>query len=290
MGKRAVEINDCLYRRSQAKAAQEDTVLGEVIETCLRAWLGLDPESEGTITLARETTYVVQPEDTLAKIAKEMYGDAEHYTLIAEYNGIEDTDQIKVGIRLRIPYAVEVPASAYATAQCLRYPLDEVETPYFRFGDLYPSTSQWAGKPHPGVDFHDHEGANVYAIGEGVVVVNRNDPTGYGHYLMIEHTLLTGEKIYSLYAHLAHDGASYTTPPVGTEIRGQDVVIGIEGETGYAGVPHVHFEIKATSELGLYAVINPHNLDDYFYDPYTFIEDLNNLYVPRNGTSAPADP
>jgi hypothetical protein len=27
-------------------------------------------------------------------------------------------------------------------------------------------------------------------------------------------------------------------------------------------------------------MVNTYNLNDYFYDPYTFIRDPNNLYVP----------
>ena len=58
----------------------------------------------------------------------------------------------------------------------------------------------------------------------------------------------------------------------GTRLRGKNIQIGLEGQTGYAGgLPHVHFEIKKTAELGLYGMINAHNLRDYFYDPYTFI-------------------
>ena len=40
----------------------------------------------------------------------------------------------------------------------------------------------------------------------------------------------------------------------------------------------MHFEIKKTSQLGLYAMINAHNLRDFFYDPYTFIP--QNAFLP----------
>jgi murein DD-endopeptidase MepM/ murein hydrolase activator NlpD len=131
------------------------------------------------------------------------------------------------------------------------------------------------------VDFHEYKGANVYAIGEGTVIVNRQDLRGYGHYIVIEHTLTTGGKVWSLYGHLENDNASFTSPAVGTQIVGENVVIGKEGETGASGgLPHVHFEIKKTQDLGLYPTINTMNLRTYFDDPYTFIRDPNNLYVP----------
>ena len=286
MSKPTVEIDECLYQRSQARATQEGKTLTTVIEAYLRSWLSPEPESEGTITRIRDTKYVVRPGDTLALIALRMYSDAKHYTLIAAYNDITDPEVIHIGQSLRIPYTEVVPVSQLGAGKRFRFPLDKTETDYYKFGSLYASHSPWAGKPHPGVDFHEYKGANVYAVGEGIVLVNRQDPTGYGHYIMIEHTLTTGEEVYSLYAHLQHDNVSFTSPPVGTEIKGQDVVIGKEGESGCAGIPHLHFEIKKTADLGLYPMLNTYNLHGHFHDPHIFILDPNNLYVPVDRASS----
>jgi LysM repeat protein len=280
MSKRTVEIEARLYQRAAARAAQEGKTLSEIIEIYLTSWVG--PE---TIVRTRYESYVVRPGDTLAKIALKMYGDAKKYTLIAEHNHITDPGMIRVNQVLRIPFAEEVPVDelegdTQVLGKRFRFPLDETETNYYKFGTLYASNSRWAGKPHPGVDFHQAKGADVYAAGEGTVLVNQQDPTGYGHYIMIEHTLTTGAKVYSLYGHLQYDDESFVSPPVGTQIQGENVVIGKEGETGYAGVPHVHFEIKKTDQLGLYSMITVYNLRDYFYDPYEFIRDPNNRYVP----------
>jgi murein DD-endopeptidase MepM/ murein hydrolase activator NlpD len=102
---------------------------------------------------------------------------------------------------------------------------------------------------------------------------------------MIEHTLTTEETVYSLYGHLMYDDETFQSPLVGTQLKGKDIVIGREGDTGYAGVPHVHFEIKKTGQLGLYSIITSYNLNEYFYDPYTFIQDTRNLYSPAQGTA-----
>lgn len=48
-------------------------------------------------------SYVVQSGDTLSKIAKEFYGDANSYMKIADANGISNPDLIKVGQELIIP-------------------------------------------------------------------------------------------------------------------------------------------------------------------------------------------
>jgi len=164
-----------------------------------------------------------------------------------------------------------VPIQIAAEDRSFRFPLDTIETSYYKFGDIYGKGSCWAGKPHPGVDFHEYKGANVYAIGEGKVLVNRYDKNGYGHYLMIQHTLATGKHVYSLYAHLEYDNEAFHTPLVGAELRGENIVIGKEGATGRAGLPHLHFEMKKTPQLGLYPLITSDNLDQYFYDPYIFL-------------------
>ncbi|MBV6479511.1 MAG: hypothetical protein HGGPFJEG_02285 [Ignavibacteria bacterium] len=48
-------------------------------------------------------TYTVKSGDTLSKIAKEFYGNANDYMKIASANGISNPDLIKVGQELVIP-------------------------------------------------------------------------------------------------------------------------------------------------------------------------------------------
>jgi murein DD-endopeptidase MepM/ murein hydrolase activator NlpD len=303
MSKRSIEIDERLYRRALAKATQENKTLAAVVEANLRDWVGPEPvqpvvtptpkAQPATTTRTREEIYTVKYGDSLAQIAGKKYGDATKYVLIAQYNGITNPSMIRVGQQLRIPFTETVPVDtqvATTTTQPVtqpstggrrfRFPLNKKETNYYRFGSLYAGNSRWAGKPHPGVDFHEYKGANIYAIGEGKVLVNKQDPTGYGHYIMIEHTLTTGEKVYSLYGHMMYDDESFQSPLVGTLLKGDNIIIGKEGDSGYAGVPHVHFEIKKSPQLGLYAMITTYNLTQYFHDPYTFIDNPNNLFVP----------
>ncbi|MEO7192397.1 MAG: LysM peptidoglycan-binding domain-containing protein [Vicinamibacterales bacterium] len=56
---------------------------------------------------AREQTYSVQPGDTLSKISKQFYGDANKYNKIFEANRdtLSDPDKIKPGQTLKIPAA-----------------------------------------------------------------------------------------------------------------------------------------------------------------------------------------
>jgi len=50
-----------------------------------------------------ENNYTVQPGDNLSKISKHFYGDANKYMKIAQANGLDDPDKIKVGMDLKIP-------------------------------------------------------------------------------------------------------------------------------------------------------------------------------------------
>lgn len=48
-------------------------------------------------------TYTVVSGDTLSKIAKRFYGDANHYHQIAAANDIDNPDLIRVGQQLKLP-------------------------------------------------------------------------------------------------------------------------------------------------------------------------------------------
>ena len=52
-----------------------------------------------------QQTYTVRPGDTLSKISKNFYGDANKYGQIAKANNLDNPDQIKVGQQLLIPAA-----------------------------------------------------------------------------------------------------------------------------------------------------------------------------------------
>ncbi|MDZ4711746.1 MAG: LysM peptidoglycan-binding domain-containing protein [bacterium] len=59
--------------------------------------------SESGTGLGAGKTYVVKSGDTLSKIAKEFYGDANKYMDIAKANNIDNPDKINVGQELNIP-------------------------------------------------------------------------------------------------------------------------------------------------------------------------------------------
>jgi len=67
---------------------------------------GIDAEvSDAIIDINVQSglTYTVKSGDTLSKIAKRFYGDANHYHQIAEASGISNPDQIDVGQEVTLP-------------------------------------------------------------------------------------------------------------------------------------------------------------------------------------------
>jgi nucleoid-associated protein YgaU len=67
---------------------------------------GIDASvSDATIDINVQSglTYSVKSGDTLSKIAKRFYGDANHYKAIAEASGISNPDHIEVGQEVTLP-------------------------------------------------------------------------------------------------------------------------------------------------------------------------------------------
>jgi nucleoid-associated protein YgaU len=57
------------------------------------------------ITVGSGTMYVVKSGDSLSKISKSFYGNADEYRKIAQANNISDPDKIQAGQELKIPAA-----------------------------------------------------------------------------------------------------------------------------------------------------------------------------------------
>lgn len=95
--------------------------------------------------------------------------------------------------------------------------------------------THWAAGYHTGVDFGCPTGTKLEAPHRGVVTTSAYDPSGYGHYVVIEGMTLRGKRRWLL-AHLSERRVT-----AGNKVkRGQ--VIGLSGETGNTTGPHVHAE------------------------------------------------
>lgn len=92
-------------------------------------------------------------------------------------------------------------------------------------------------KLHTGVDIGASQGATIVAADSGTVIY-AGWMTGYGQVTVIDHGLVNGKGMSTLYAH-----QSAFLVKVGTKVtKGQ--AIGKVGSTGWSTGPHLHFEVR----------------------------------------------
>ncbi len=87
---------------------------------------------------------------------------------------------------------------------------------------------------HRGLDFTAAIGTPVRATGDGKVIRVRNDRTGYGRNITIDH----GYGYSTLYAHMEDTDVS-----VGEKVK-KGEQIGTVGNTGTSTAPHLHYEVR----------------------------------------------
>jgi murein DD-endopeptidase MepM/ murein hydrolase activator NlpD len=91
-------------------------------------------------------------------------------------------------------------------------------------------------KVHTGIDFGSGDGI-VYAADRGVVLMTELN-TAYGNMTVIDHGMVGGLRLTTLYAHQA----AFAVHPGDRVRKGQP--IGVVGSTGFATGPHIHFEVR----------------------------------------------
>lgn len=126
-----------------------------------------------------------------------------------------------------------------------------VEAPSASFSSITGTLAQWpanttvvndgfgyrdGGEFHGGIDIMAAGGSTIMAASPGTVVTVAEDD-GWGAYVKIDH----GGGIYTLYAHMISGSQSVS---VGQYVNAGDG-LGLVGQTGYASVPHLHFEVYA---------------------------------------------
>jgi len=110
------------------------------------------------------------------------------------------------------------------------------------FGCPTPYSGSWRSG-HDGIDLAIAAGTPILSTGDGVVHNKGSfNIEGYGNWIMVKHTLASGERVYSLYAHMI----SPSPLSVGTSVsRGQQ--IGRVGSTGLSTGNHLHFMLYTQS-------------------------------------------
>ena len=131
---------------------------------------------------------------------------------------------------------------------------------------------------HLGEDYGGSLGSSILAAANGKVIaaVNTSPTTGFGNYVIIEHALPDGTKMYSLYGHM-----SYLNAKVNDVVRAGDQ-IGIIGETGAADGRHLHFEISLVNMFITGPASDPSMFRGGYDSPGQWTTSSHYTYDPSN--------
>lgn len=144
---------------------------------------------------------------------------------------------------------------------------------------------------HAGVDLaNGRSGGEIRSIANGIVVdrIDSNDDDDFGHLIRIEHSLVGGGRVYSIYAHMK---AWSVVVSVGDSVsKGQR--IGEVNATGFviasadSDGDHLHFAIRKINDNGCGRVPSripqcESDTPENYFDPLPFLE-----FQPRSNTIA----
>ena len=123
---------------------------------------------------------------------------------------------------------------------------------------------------HPGYDWRMPEGTPLFAVADAVVLTAGLEPphlcpqlnrTVQALRVQLVHTAPTGESYVSVYGHF-----SRVDVQEGVSIS-EGTVIGLSGNTGCSGTPHLHFGV-ARNVAGRYVLIDPYGWHPPAEDPW----------------------
>ena len=99
---------------------------------------------------------------------------------------------------------------------------------------------------HNGWDIKTNIGTPFKAVADGkVIFAGYSDPTGYAHFIVLEHDIGSGKIVTSEYGHISKHYVSY-----GQKVK-QGQVIGATGNAGKSTGPHLHMTIREGKYRGI---------------------------------------
>jgi hypothetical protein len=149
---------------------------------------------------------------------------------------------ITLALLLAVPTAAQAQSAPCGYVDAIDYPIDITDTLTERFDDFGRFRSRFNGN-HTGFDMgFRRAGETVRASMRGLVTYS--DIAGWDTekgVVVVEHTLLDNQIVYSLYGHM-EEAPGILFPPVGACVeRGQSIgVIGVPT----LSLPHLHYEIR----------------------------------------------
>lgn len=151
----------------------------------------------------------------------------------------------------------------YEESQVLDVPRD-----YFSSPTEGSVSRVFANCNHDGADIANSIGTELKAIADGVVYKKGYNSGGYGNYMIIKHTVPSGQRVYALYGHM--NTQSFLS--IGNIVsKGQ--LVGYMGNTGNTTGPHVHFMLFSQSleQTNNEVCRNGGSFRSYCYNPAKFI-------------------
>ena len=200
--------------------------------------------------------YVVKPGDTLSAIAARL---GVGMTALASANALAPPYLIRVGQRLAIPRrgaALAVRSESRPVVQPLPRepapretftpaptpapsPTSSGTAPRLAWPADGPVSHGFGSGPDPrGLAIAAHQGAAVRAAAAGTVLFAGTDPSRYGQLVLVDH----GNGWVSAYGHL-----SRIVVREGEALRG-GARLGFVGDSGAAGEPRLHFELRRDNQ------------------------------------------
>lgn len=185
-------------------------------------------------TVMIEKVYVVQPKDTLFKIARENNMSVDE---LKRLNSLSSND-IRVGQRIYLAGSPRPAGSASSSANITQEELlkrdklrDDLVLPVE--GNILSEYGLRNGRPHKGIDIGAKSGTPIYAVLEGTVVYS-GVQGAYGNVVVLEHP----DFVMTVYAHNEKNLVA-----VGDKVqKGQQIAT--VGSTGNATGSHLHFEYR----------------------------------------------
>jgi murein DD-endopeptidase MepM/ murein hydrolase activator NlpD len=193
--------------------------------------------------------YKVKSGDTISGIAKKF--DADQMEIIT-FNDLENGQAIKAGMELIIPdgepvqapKAAPKPAKKSTPSKSATVDHDEkvskaVSSGYYIIPIVDGIITQGV-HGYNGIDIGAPIGTSVLAAADGEVILVKGGNAwngGYGNYIVIKHSNGT----QTLYAHLSKNLVS-----IGDNVS-QGEKIGLSGNTGKSTGPHLHYEVRGST-------------------------------------------
>lgn len=208
-------------------------------ENPLPAFQPKDLKKELSI-VAEDTTDIEADSTNIVEISEQIMIDREWFTL-HEYFAVWDSRNIN-------PYNIDARKFRDTVELVLYVPPGEQWSAPLKSMYVTSNFGFRSARWHYGTDIRLDVGDSVLSVFDGIVRIRKNDPSGYGLYIVVRHK----NGLETLYGHLSEQLLN-----VGDEVKAGQV-IGLGGNTGRSSGPHLHFE---TRYMG--SALNPADVYDF---------------------------